>query len=228
MTKKSAKKKCATPAKKAAFKKAIKQARETKAVVRKRLARVKENDPSLPLDKFVIRVNEIAERYLPPGPPSDGRVTSEFSERSVRNYQSKSIIDPPEKEGKEARYRYRNILQAVLIRVMLSDGFRVPMIREMLEGKTTAEYEELLEMGPIMARKMARKMAAGRAMRCQDGEHARSAWIRLEVAPGIEIHLSRSVAPPESKEEGQEIREKISLALREEFQRRRRRATRNE
>ena len=28
---------------------------------------------------------------------------------------------------------------------MLADGFRVPMIREMLEGKTTEDFEKLLE-----------------------------------------------------------------------------------
>lgn len=221
MTKKSAKKKCATPAKKAAFKQAVKRARRTKEAVRKRLARVKENDPALPLEKFVIRINEIADRYLPPGPPTDGRVTLEFSERSVRHYQSKTIIDPPEKEGKEARYRYRHILQAVLTRVMLADGFRVPMIREMLSEKTDSEYEELLEMGPIIARKMAKKMAHARGSGCQDSDSSRSAWIRLEVAPGIEIHLSRAVAPPSSREEGRELHEKMSLTLRGEFQRRR-------
>ncbi|MDC1448100.1 MerR family transcriptional regulator [bacterium] len=208
--------------KKSARKMAVKQARRTKDAVRRRLARVKENDPALPLPKFVERVNEIAQRYLPPGDPSDGRVASEFNERNVRNYQSKDLIDSPEKEGKEARYRYRHILQAVLIRVMLADGFRVPMIREMLKGKTTEDFEKLLELGPMVARKMARDL---NPEKCRgESREGRSAWIRLEVAPGVEVHLARSAEPPSSNEEGMEIREKISIALRDEFQRRRKRA----
>lgn len=215
-----------TAKKKSAIKMAVKKARRTKEAVRRRLARVKENDPALPLPKFVERVNEIAQRYLPPGVPADGRVTTEFNERNVRHYQNKGLIDSPEKEGKEARYRYRHILQAVLIRVMLADGFRVPVIRGMLEGKTISDFEELLELGPMVARKMARDL---NPERCDRGSSEnRSVWARLEVAPGIEIHLARGVKPPESREEGMEIREKISVALREEFQRRRRRARRRE
>jgi DNA-binding transcriptional MerR regulator len=213
MTKKSAKKKCA-------MKLAVKQARRSKETLRRRLARVKENDPALPLPKFVERVNEIAQRYLPPGEPSDRRVASEFNERNVRNYQSKDLIDAPEKEGKEARYHYRHILQAVLIRVMLADGFRVPRIREMLDGKTSADFEKLLDLGPMVARKMARDLDPEKS----SGD--RSVWSRLEIAPGVEVHLARSVKPPSSKEEGMEIREKISIALRDEFQRRRQRARR--
>ncbi|MGJ8726663.1 MAG: MerR family transcriptional regulator [Roseibacillus sp.] len=225
MTKKTAKKKGPAPKKKAAFKMAVKKARQSKETVRRRLARVKENDPALPLPRFVERVNEIAERYLPPGDPVDGRVTSEFNERTVRHYQGKEIIDAPEKEGKEARYRYRHILQAVLTRVMLSDGFRVPHIREMLAGKTDGEYEKLLEIGPMVAKKMARE--AGGSCRENRGEE-RSVWVRLEVSPGVEIHIQRGVKPPSSPEEGKEIREKISVALGAEFQRRRKRARRGE
>ena len=198
---------------------AIKKARQTKELVRKRLARVKDNDPALPLPKFVERVNEIAERYLPPGQAEDGRVTSEFNKRTVRHYQGKGIIDSPEKDGKEARYRYRHILQAVLTRVLLADGFRVPMIREMLEGLTTAEYEKMLEMGPVMSRKLAQEKLRGKQV--NRITNTKQAWIRLEIAPGIEVHLAQSVQPPSSQEEGRDIRKKISIALRDEFQGRR-------
>ncbi|MBK1829917.1 MerR family transcriptional regulator [Verrucomicrobiaceae bacterium R5-34] len=214
------------PCKKKAFKRAVKQAKRSKESVRRRLARVKENDPVLPLPRFVDRVNEIAERYLPPGDPADGRVTSEFNRRTVRHYQSRTIIDPPEKEGREARYRYRHVLQAVLTRVLLADGFRVPMIRDMLEEKTNAEYEALLEMGPRKARKMAREhRGEGRERGCRSRESSneRQVFVRLEIEPGIEIHIARDATTPRSRDEGEELREKISIALRAEFQRRRRR-----
>lgn len=208
--------------KKGARKMAVKEARRSKEAVRRRLARVKENDPALPLPRFVERVNEIAERYLPPGQAEDGRVTSEFNGRTVRHYQGKDIIDSPEKEGREARYRYRHILQAVLTRVMLADGFRVPMIREILEGQTNTEYEKLLEMGPLVAKKMAQETV--RAKQEERICNAREVWVRLEISPGVEVHIARGVTPPSSREEGEEIREKISIALRNEFQRRRKRA----
>lgn len=218
------------PCKKAAFKRAVKQAKRSKESVRRRLARVKENDPALPLPRFVDRVNEIAERYLPPGEPADGRVTSEFNGRTVRHYQSRSIIDPPEREGREARYGYRHVLQAVLTRVLLADGFRVPMIREMLAEQTDAEYESLLEMGPRKARKMAqescgegRRGGARARAGVRESSEARQVFVRLEIEPGLEIHIARDAAIPASREEGEELREKISIALRSEFQRRRRR-----
>lgn len=172
----------------------------------------------LPLLPAIGKIRETDQRNRrapspPPGKTADGRVTSEFSERSVRHYQSKTIIDSPEKEGKEARYRYRHVLQAVLTRVMLADGFRVRMIREMLTGKTVSEYEELLEMDLMIARKMAKKIAPHRNKACGEEGSTHSAWIRLEVVPGIEVHIFRIVAPPSSKEEGREFREKICLTL---------------
>ncbi|MGJ8655248.1 MAG: MerR family transcriptional regulator [Akkermansiaceae bacterium] len=224
--KKAAKKGAKKCAKKAAFKMAVEQARSSKESVRRRLAKVKERDPVLPLPKFVKRVNKIAERYLPPGRPLDGRVTSEFNERTVRHYQGRDIIDAPEKEGREARYCYRHVMQAVLTRVLLADGFRVPMIREMLAGKTDEDYESLLEMGPMQARKLARGMRGeGRRGDCGSvgSREGRQVFVRLEIEPGIEVHIARGVAEPGSREDGRELSERIAVAVRDEFRHRRRR-----
>jgi hypothetical protein len=43
----------------------------------------------------------------------------------------------------------------------------------------------------------------------------------LEFSPGVEVQTARGVKQSTSREEGKEICEKISIALRDEFQRRR-------
>jgi len=232
MKKKSAQKKGAAKkaaGKFAARKAALKRAARTKDVVRQRMEVVKTNDPAMPLPRFVERVNQISARYVPAGQPDDSRVTTEFNPRSVRHYQAKGIIDSPSKEGKEARYGYRHILQAVLVRIMLADGFRAPGIAKILADRTLEEYEEMLSMPPGAARKMAMKKRAGKkgAAKKAAGQggcgSGVSRYVRVSVAPGIEIHIDAKMAPPADREEAEKVHAKVTDALRGEFQRRRRR-----
>ena len=71
-------------------------------------------------------------------------------------------------------------------------------------------------------KKAAFKMAVKPARRksCRGDEAGRQVYARLEIEPGVEIHIARDATIPASREEGQALREKISVALRDEFQRR--------
>ncbi|MDF1752393.1 MAG: MerR family transcriptional regulator [Verrucomicrobiales bacterium] len=202
------------PRKRAAKKAARKQA------LKERLETMEQNDPQMRLPEFVERVNKIAARFGPRQKDGDGRVTSEFTERTVRHYQSKGIIDPPVKEGKEAIYGYRQVLQALLVRKMLVRKISAERISDMLDGKENEVYLELLTKGIEMS------VGPGTGeMIDSDTDPAlvRGPWIRIPVVPGLEVHIARGFEPPEGPEAFREMMQKIGQSIRQVIKRRRER-----
>ena len=57
----------------------------------------------LPLLELLNRVNRVAAQMLPEGAAPDARVSSVFSERTFRRYQTLGCIDPPERAGRRVR-----------------------------------------------------------------------------------------------------------------------------
>lgn len=199
------------PAKKAAKKKALKS----------RLEKIAENDPKMRLPGFVKRVNALTERFGPKHQQIDGRVTEEFTERTVRHYQSKGIIDPPEKEGKEAIYGFRHLLQALLIRKMLIRKIPADKIAEMLEDKENDVYIKLLTKGI----EMSVGPGTGQVIDSDsDRSVTRGPWLRLPVIPGLEIHIARGFQAPEGPEEFRAMMQKIGQTIRQVIRRRRQRS----
>lgn len=199
------------PSKKAAKKRALKN----------RLEKMEQNDPKMRLPAFVERVNSMTDRFGPKRGNEDGRVTEEFTERTVRHYQSKGIIDPPEKEGKEAIYGFRHVLQALLIRRMLIRKIPADKIATMLEGKENEVYVHLLTKGI----KMSVGPGTGDMIDSNaDRSLTRGPWLRIPVIPGLEIHIARGFKPPEGPEEFRSMMQQIGQSIRQVIRKRRQRA----
>ncbi len=103
------------------------------------------------LDEFVEVVNSLVERYLPASRSFNIKLRDAFNPRLVRYYATFGLISPPEREGKEARYHYGHLLQALVIRRLLFEGYTAPVLLKMLAGKTEADYEAMLAGGVSMA-----------------------------------------------------------------------------
>ncbi len=99
------------------------------------------------LDEFVEVVNSLVERYLPASRSCNVKLSDVFNPRLVRYYATFGLISPPEREGKEARYHYGHLLQALVIRRLLFEGYTAPALLKMLAGKTEADYEAVLAGG---------------------------------------------------------------------------------
>lgn len=180
------------------------------------LAEIKAAGRRWGLEEFVGVVNGLVERYLPASRSLNVKLRDAFNPRLVRYYATFGLISPPEREGKEARYTYGHLLQALAIRRMLFEGFTAPALLKMFAGKREADYEAMLAGGISVV---------GAASRKEADEHAAATppeglrlvrdlvaseeplvsastaplWRRVEVAPGLELQLRADFTLPEAR-----------------------------
>lgn len=105
-----------------------------------------QTNPYWDIETFVRIANELLPQYLA-GEPVNDRSEREVNPRLVRFYTTKEVLDRPEKEGREARYLYRHLLQLLLIRRLLSEGYSIPSMSPIMGNKSDAELESLLQGG---------------------------------------------------------------------------------
>ena len=216
------------------------------------LAEIKAAGRRWGLDDFVEVVNSLVERYLPASRSFNVKLRDAFNPRLVRYYATFGLISPPEREGKEARYTYGHLLQALVIRRLLFEGFTAPALLKMLAGKREADYEAMLAGGvSVAAAALPREEVEGHVASAGPPEHLRlvrdlmaavpaapprpapgaaprpatpppipapaatpvalppAFWRRVEIAPGVELHLRADFIPPDTRTG----RERLLLAL---------------
>ncbi|HZJ09143.1 MAG TPA: hypothetical protein VFD39_05570, partial [Trueperaceae bacterium] len=66
------------------------------------------------LDEFVEHTNRLLPELLPK--ESSKRAADPVNQRLVRHYATQGLLDEPLKEGREARYLYRHLLQLLVVR----------------------------------------------------------------------------------------------------------------
>lgn len=94
------------------------------------------------LDELV----EHANRLLPDVLPKDaaGRAAETVNQRLVRHYTTQGLVDEPFKEGREARYLYRHLLQLLALRRLLAEGLSSALAGKVMAGLGEGELEALL------------------------------------------------------------------------------------
>jgi DNA-binding transcriptional MerR regulator len=74
-----------------------------------------------------------------------GSVTEVPDERMVRYYSGEGLISPPEgKQGLSAVYGYGHLLQLLVIKRLQSVHLPIRKIKELVEGKSERELEQIL------------------------------------------------------------------------------------
>lgn len=140
-------------------------------------------------------INEVAARFRPDEIGDDSRASQEFSPRTFRHYQTLGCIDAPERSGKQAVYRFRHYVQALLLRKLLWERVPSEKIAALMAGRSTAETKQLLFDGiEIVARQ------TGGAGGTSTAPAAGEAWMRVGIAPGIELHLRGDLRKPKPAE----------------------------
>lgn len=116
------------------------------------LQQIAQANPEWDLEVFVQVANDLLPQYLPvtglpatDDPPS--RAVDVVNPRLVRSYTTQGVIDRPLRQGREARYRYRHLLQLLLVRRLLSEGYGTAAIQPITSVKATPELEALLQGG---------------------------------------------------------------------------------
>lgn len=170
-----------------------------------------------------------------------GSVSEVPDERMVRYYSGEGLISPPEgKQGLSAVYGYAHLLQLLVIKRLQADHLPIRKIKELVEGKSERELEQLLNIesekpknaaieylesllkprSPTpqasapqasapqasASRMPAARMAQPEASAQQPpGPASVNAWSRVEVEPGLELHIREDYQLPDDVKERQRL-----------------------
>lgn len=71
--------------------------------------------------------------------------TEEVNERLVRYYVQEGVLDAPEREGREAMFGFRQLVQAIAARFLLRDSWPLKKVAELIRA---SDLDALLAMAP--------------------------------------------------------------------------------
>lgn len=146
-----------------------------------------------------------------------GTVTSVPDERTIRYYMAEGLVQTPEeKQGTASVFGYVNLLQLLTVKKLQADHLPIRKIRELVAGKSEQELETLLGIGstakksreteakryleslltPTPVPEAAPPKLAGVAPPPQTDQS--QSWQRVEIEPGLELHIRSDYAPPTS------------------------------
>lgn len=191
-----------------------------------------QDQPSWPLEEFVSVVNSHLPEILPEE-KTNSRVKGEITARLVRHYTTINILEEPMKVGREARYTYRHLLQVLLLRRVLAEGHSVGSIDQLIASSSNAELEAMLQGGvqltaapdnvalahlqrlqqrqELTAGSIA-EMAMGAAQQA-NAQRLPYQWIRLNIMPGLEVHVREDFRYPNHLQAQAALLEAIALQL---------------
>jgi DNA-binding transcriptional MerR regulator len=175
-----------------------------------RLQQIAEQQPEMVLDRFVEVTNDLLSQFLP-SQGSGGRGQEPVNPRLVRYYTTQGWLDRPLKQGREARYTYRHLLQLLVLRRLLAEGYSASSIAGLIDGQPDGTLEQLLQGGAQLTLEAANPALAfladirdrreGSASAPSPGSPApppspAETWTRLPLTDGLELHLRSDFRPP--------------------------------
>jgi len=139
-----------------------------------------------------------------------GTVTSVPDERTIRYYLAEGLIQTPEeRQGTASVFNYLNLLQLLTVKKLQAEHLPIRKIRELVAGKSEQELETLLGVrGPSGKKTEAKRylesllaptpsappmQAAAPPPQQLD---ASASWQRVEIEPGLELHVRSDYTPP--------------------------------
>lgn len=188
--------------------------------------------PEWSLAEFVEATNELLPDFMPVE-KGNTKVREQVTPRLVRHYTSLGMLDEPLKAGREARYHYRHLLQLLVVRRLLAEGYGASAIDDLAASSDDARLEALLRGGAQLSVTVAnpalaflteiqqrRQLPPGpRPQRLPPpspsppASPAPSHWTRLEILPGFELHIEDQFSYPNSSHEQQALLHHIAHKL---------------
>jgi DNA-binding transcriptional MerR regulator len=110
------------------------------------LQQIAQQQPEMVLDRFVEVTNDLLPQFLP-SQSSGGRGQEQVNPRLVRYYTTQGWLDKPLKQGREARYTYRHLLQLLVLRRLLAEGYSASSIGSLIGGQADTALEDILQGG---------------------------------------------------------------------------------
>ena len=159
-----------------------------------------------------------------------GTVTSVPDERTIRYYMAEGLVQTPEeKQGTASVFGYVNLLQLLTVKKLQAEHLPIRKIRELVAGKNEQELETLLGVRGASGRKTEAKqyletllasaprqplMETSAAPSPQAAAGQSHSWQRVEIEPGLELHVRSDYAPPPTSARTKSLLEKAIHRLR--------------
>ncbi|TVP68121.1 MAG: MerR family transcriptional regulator [Leptolyngbya sp. LCM1.Bin17] len=110
------------------------------------LQQIAQQQPEMVLDRFVEVTNDLLPQFLP-DQSTGSRGQEPVNPRLVRYYTTQGWLDKPLRQGREARYTYRHLLQLLVLRRLLAEGYSASSIGSLIGGQGDAALEDILQGG---------------------------------------------------------------------------------
>ena len=162
-----------------------------------------------------------------------GTVTNVPDERTIRYYMAEGLIQTPgERQGTASVFAYINLLQLLTVKKLQAEHLPIRKIRELVAGKSEQELEIMLGVRGTGGRKTEARQyletllasapsrppsqlmdAAAAPPPPQASAHSHS-WQRVEIEPGLELHIRSDYSPPATGSRTKSLLEKAIHRLR--------------
>ena len=161
-----------------------------------------------------------------------GTVTSVPDERTIRYYMTEGLVQTPEeRQGTASVFGYLNLLQLLTVKKLQAEHLPIRKIRELVAGKNAQELEMMLGVRGASGKKTEAKRyletllssapsqplmetaAAPPSPPPQAAAQSHS-WQRVEIEPGLELHIRSDYAPPPTTARTKSLLEKAIHRLR--------------
>jgi len=109
------------------------------------LAAIAQQQPAYDLAALVTVANNLLPQFLPDGGTQRGQ--DPVNPRLVRHYATQGLLDKPTRQGREARYGYRHLLQLLVVRRLLAEGYTISAMADLMANRSTEELSSLLQGG---------------------------------------------------------------------------------
>ena len=176
------------------------------------------------LDDLAALANTLLPQYLPLDRSS--RTQDEVNPRLIRHYTTQGLLDPPLKEGREARYTRHHLLQLLTLRRLMQGGHSAQALQSLLSSQSDTELEALLtgelrlqvQTGnpalDYLATLKENQASAPPVVRMASTPSTSPArYTRLVLAPGLELHVSRDTRLPRTPAEQDALARQLIAAL---------------
>lgn len=183
------------------------------------------SDKQWTLEELAAIANEMLPQVLPalkPNAKLNTKLSEEITPRLIRYYTNQGVLDDPIREGKYAFYNQRHLLQLLVCRRLLTEGFTVAVIQAIAKHKTNTDLEAMLTGGiefnlsaiqPDLQSKNLENDKPKIATRQVSNQ-----WLRIQIREGVEIHWRSDAPLPQTNLEFQRFLQEVEDALKNQIQ----------
>ena len=159
-----------------------------------------------------------------------GTVTSVPDERTIRYYMAEGLVQTPEeRQGTASVFGYLNLLQLLTVKKLQAEHLPIRKIRELVAGKNEQELETMLGVRGASGKKTEAKRYLETLLASAPSQSTKDAapsllpqvlagqslsWERVEIEPGLELHIRSDYAPPTTGSRTKSLLEKAIHRLR--------------